>query len=507
MSGNSRVDTPAGGRLRRLWIVIAILVFGMGLCALIVTKSCSRDGKRSAGVGRDALPGFCVRSGLPILLAKLKAGKPVHLAFLGGSITQNAGKNGFVTALPAWICENYPGSPVRVTNAGMAATGSDWGAKRVDRDILTYNPDLVFVEFAVNDGARDSISDMEQIVRKTFQSNPEAELIFLYATSDGAFKQTTKGQPPEAIKNHEQVARYYGIPSVSLGSDLRKRLLSGESNWGDLFMDGCHPTEQGYSSYNRDLVIAFEKILTGGDRAFRKFPKPMGVVNAEPLPKRLPILQKAPIPLRNSEGLESVETDEMPGLGTEWIDVPQFPSAGPPVWCLRYGVFPGGLPSQYGDAGADKDWQMARWFGEAAGFTGSNSRVLAAATPEGGSSLSVIPHGLGGGVEVPEVLWTARHSGNYRVVLHINQISGQAIRQPANAGLEFAVSRGGKVTRETIKIPLPDGREPVRWETVRTVDLKESDQLHFRLLGEGLKFFSLDGLRISIGRFQSLREE
>ena len=275
MSDNSRVDMPAGGLLRWLWIVVALLVIGLALSSLFVSKSCVRGGKRSAGAGRKPLPAFCVRSGLPILRAKLKAGKPVHLAFLGGSITQNAGKNGFVTALPEWIRANYPGSPVRVTNAGVAGTGSERGAKRVDRDVLANNPDLVFVEFSVNDGARDSLSDMEQIVRKTLQSNPEAELVFLYTTSDGAFKQTARGKTPEAIGKHEQVARHYGIPSVSLGSDLRKQLLSGESNWGDLFTDGCHPTEQGYASYNRDLIMAFEKILTGGDRVLRRFPGPM----------------------------------------------------------------------------------------------------------------------------------------------------------------------------------------------------------------------------------------
>ena len=501
MSGRSRADTPAGGRLRWLWIAVAVLVFGVALSSLIVAKGCVRGGKRSDG--REGMPGFCLRAGLPNLRVKLRAGKPVHLAFLGGSITQNAGNNGFVKALPEWIRSNYPGSPVSTTNAGMAATGSDWGAKRVGRDVLANNPDLVFVEFAVNDGARDSISDMEQIVRKTLHSNPEAELVFLYTTSDGAFKQTTKGKTPKAIQNHEQVARHYGIPSVTLGSDLRKRLLSGESNWGDLFMDSCHPTEQGYDSYNRDLIMAFEKILSGGDRDLRKFPGPMSDVGEGPLPKRVPIRQRAPIPLRNTEGLESVGTEEMPDLGTEWIDVPRFPPDGPPVWRLRYGVFPEGLPSQYGVAGADTDWPMARWFEEAACFTGSNSRVLASATPEGGSSLSVAAHGLGGGVEVPEVLWTARHSGNYRVVVHVKRTSGQVVRQPASAGLEFAVFRGGKVTREAVKIPLTAAKESSGWEMDRTVDLKEGDQIHFRLFGEGLEYFSLDGLRIFIGQFPS----
>ena len=36
-------------------------------------------------------------------------------------------------------------------NAGIGATDSDYGCLRVQRDVLSQNPDLVIVEFAVND--------------------------------------------------------------------------------------------------------------------------------------------------------------------------------------------------------------------------------------------------------------------------------------------------------------------------------------------------------------------
>jgi lysophospholipase L1-like esterase len=38
-------------------------------------------------------------------------------------------------------------------NAGIGDTDSQYGALRVQRDVLSYNPDLVVVEFAVNDNA------------------------------------------------------------------------------------------------------------------------------------------------------------------------------------------------------------------------------------------------------------------------------------------------------------------------------------------------------------------
>ena len=64
------------------------------------------------------------RTGLPNLRAKLAARAPVKVAFLGGSITKNAGEGGFVTEVAAWIAAQAEGTPVETINAGIAASAS-----------------------------------------------------------------------------------------------------------------------------------------------------------------------------------------------------------------------------------------------------------------------------------------------------------------------------------------------------------------------------------------------
>ena len=47
----------------------------------------------------------------------------------------------------------YPKTTFVEINAAVSGTGSDYGAPRLQRDVLRHRPDLLFVEFAVNDGA------------------------------------------------------------------------------------------------------------------------------------------------------------------------------------------------------------------------------------------------------------------------------------------------------------------------------------------------------------------
>ena len=56
----------------------------------------------------------------------------------------------------------------------IAFTGSDLGVFRVQQDVLSKQPDLLFVEFAVNDGGaapEQIIRCMEGIVRQTWRAN------------------------------------------------------------------------------------------------------------------------------------------------------------------------------------------------------------------------------------------------------------------------------------------------------------------------------------------------
>ena len=50
--------------------------------------------------------------------------------------------------------KTYPEAHIKFHDAAIGGTPSKLGVFRMDRDVLPYKPDLIFIEFAVNDGGK-----------------------------------------------------------------------------------------------------------------------------------------------------------------------------------------------------------------------------------------------------------------------------------------------------------------------------------------------------------------
>ena len=73
------------------------------------------------------------------------------VAALGGSITAAGGTTvSWRKYFSDWLSEET-GKPVTFYNKGVAGTGSDFGIARMNEDISSLAPDVVIVEFSVND--------------------------------------------------------------------------------------------------------------------------------------------------------------------------------------------------------------------------------------------------------------------------------------------------------------------------------------------------------------------
>lgn len=222
------------------------------------------------------------RRGLPHLNAKLAGAGPVTVAFLGGSITEGAGASAADTtswrALTGRYLQAAVGNrPLRCINAGVGGTDSTLGAHRLFAHALSEGPvDLLFVEFSVNDGdnREESLKGMEGIVRGCRRLSPETDICFLYT---GAEKNLT-GLKPFNIAVHEEVADYYGIPSVDFAAGVYDGLQFGEYVWAELAPDGYHPNDAGHALYARFLREYLEQALdfvSGGSAGEEISPNPM----------------------------------------------------------------------------------------------------------------------------------------------------------------------------------------------------------------------------------------
>lgn len=131
--------------------IFAYLLFMPSHEAKTVTNAVviPQEEPRHDGIIRECHP----RNGWGFLFPKIHTttSKKLKIAFLGGSIT---GKDDCWRPQTMELFRRlYPHIAWEEINASVGGTGSDFGAFRLRHEVVVHNPDLIFVEFAVNDGA------------------------------------------------------------------------------------------------------------------------------------------------------------------------------------------------------------------------------------------------------------------------------------------------------------------------------------------------------------------
>lgn len=123
------------------------------------------------------------------VINKMKSGEKTTIAFIGGSITQGAGavpiqENCYSRKTFLVLKEKY-GQNLEYIKVGVGGTPSELGMVRYDRDITrdgTINPDLVIVEFAVNDASDETKGVCyESLVSKIWNKPNKPAIILLFA--------------------------------------------------------------------------------------------------------------------------------------------------------------------------------------------------------------------------------------------------------------------------------------------------------------------------------------
>lgn len=246
------------------------------------------------------------RRGLPNFLANAEGDGEVRVAYLGGSITAAPG---WRPKSLDWFRKKFPSVKFTEINAAIGGTGSDLGVFRVGHDVLAQKPDLLFVEFAVNDGGAQPEAiqrQMEGIVRQTWKADPVTDICFVYTLAQNQLADLDKGFFQRSASAMESVADHYGIPSIHFGIEVSKLSREGKltfkgekpAGWKPedspiLFStDGVHPlVETGHELYLQAIVRSMPAITAAsGKPAAHKLGAPLRADNWEHA-KMLPIEQ------------------------------------------------------------------------------------------------------------------------------------------------------------------------------------------------------------------------
>lgn len=171
---------------------------------------------------------------------KLENREPIVYAAIGGSITEGA-----MASEPA---RNYASlfaarlgreTSCRLVNAGVGATSSMFGAFRAQQEMLGEEPDIVTVEFAVNDTTSpDVAAGYEALVRQCVASPKKPLVILLF---------TMRRDGMNLQDKHIPVGRHYGLPMLSYRDALYPEIMAGKLAWETVSPDEVHPNDGGHA--------------------------------------------------------------------------------------------------------------------------------------------------------------------------------------------------------------------------------------------------------------------
>ena len=203
-------------------------------------------------------------------IRRARLGEDVTLAYIGGSITQGAGATPINTECYAYksyesFCR-FVGKKenVHFVKAGVGGTPSELGMIRFDRDVLRdgeQQPDIVVVEFAVNDEGDETKGDCyESLVRKILNlpNHPAVILLFSVFADDSNLQERLI---PVGLR--------YDLPMVSVKNavvpefyEKQNRILTKNQYFYDMF----HPSNLGHTimadcllNLYREISIAVEE--------------------------------------------------------------------------------------------------------------------------------------------------------------------------------------------------------------------------------------------------------
>ncbi len=195
-------------------------------------------------------------------IAKARSGKPVSIAYIGGSITEGANAS---AEEHCWAYASFAafrdlfgtgtGDNVRFRNAGMSGTPSTLGMIRYRRDVidrLESPPDIVFVEFAVNDGDDPTNgAAYESLVLDIMRAENHPAVVLLFSVFQSRWNLQDRLMP---------VGRAYGLPMISIRDAVVPELEAGRITDAQFFSDIYHPGDWGHSLMTACVVNYFRAV-------------------------------------------------------------------------------------------------------------------------------------------------------------------------------------------------------------------------------------------------------
>jgi len=189
---------------------------------------------------------------------RAKNGEHLTVIFFGGSLTWGAQatdpvETSYRAVIARHFRKHYPNAHFTFRDAAIGGEGSQLGVFRLERDVLRHKPDLIFLDFTVNDGPYDKpnpdrLAAYESLVWRIVEAGVPLVQVSFALKND---------MPPAKVKRpldalHRAIAEAYQVPFSDTIEPLRAEVTAGKVTPDQLWPiagDNTHPGDDGYRLY------------------------------------------------------------------------------------------------------------------------------------------------------------------------------------------------------------------------------------------------------------------
>ena len=191
--------------------------------------------------------------------------RTINIVFHGHSVPSGYFKTPVVNTLDSYpyqllkkLKERYLYAVINVINTAIGGENSVQGAKRFESDVLTHKPDILFIDYSLNDlgiGLEKSHKAWDKMIKKALKNN--IKVIVITPSPDQRINILDPNNQLEQHKNQViKLAKENGIGLIDSYNLFKERVIAGDSI-SDYMSQVNHPNKNGHQLIANEIFKYF----------------------------------------------------------------------------------------------------------------------------------------------------------------------------------------------------------------------------------------------------------
>ena len=191
-------------------------------------------------------------------MKNLQSGQKQTIVTYGTSLTEHGA---WVKQLQQALNERFPGL-ITLINSGKSAMWSQWGVENLGERVVSKKPDVVFIEFSINDAYLPYKTSVEQartnlttMINRILAGNAKCEVILMVMNPPVGIHLEQRPRIKLYNQMYRDVARERGLMLIDCYPEWEAILDNSPDLFRRYVPDGIHPGNEGYEKVTTPAIL------------------------------------------------------------------------------------------------------------------------------------------------------------------------------------------------------------------------------------------------------------